>query len=426
MADTSGPDDGEDANEDARLTKPWGPGLFYQTEADWQRHQALERGEDAPRWPSPADRALRLGGRGQRVPSPFPSIDASTRGGLRTRRLVVFGGAPGAGKTTALVQLGLELAKLGVLVGILASDEDADGLLVRIGQQLGLAREELEEPTCTTCERKIGEGKDDCSCETPIVPVRATFARYLSSLPNLLLVDAEDENAAVEDVSKEIRRRRQKGQPSVLIVDSIQTVRSTTATEGITDKKRIDCVVAALKLAAKADGHLVLATSELNRGAYRSQDSKENSAGLAAFKESGGVEYGAAYALVMRSVKDAPDAVDVEVVKNRIGGLLPEFRLMLDRKRAGFVEVEKPDEEELTDRRAKSLKTAKDRILRAVEKQIEPLRTKAAVLRRTEHKGKCVGRTAGWAALEELQEDGAIVFEGGVFVIPAKTKDASK
>lgn len=62
---------------------------------------------------------------------------------------------------------------------------------------------------------------------------------------------------------------------------------------------------------------------------------------------------------------------------------------------------------------------AKKRVLTAVKKSIEPLKSKNAIARRA--KGN---KTHILKAVEELQEDGEIVFEGGVFRIPAKLEMA--
>lgn len=386
-----------DADDDVEL--PWGEGKFFADEKAYRAHVRAEQdrldelalrrmGIEPPKWRTPPDRARTLGGQGQRLELAIPALNTCTRGGPRTGKLVVVGGAPGAGKTTLCVQLVLALARAGVLVGILAADEEADGLLIRIGQQLGLQREQLE------------DGVPDA---------RAALARYLEQIPDLVLVDAEEDTASVEDVSVGLTRRRRADQPSVLLVDSIQTVRAAGTDAALTDKKRIDLVMAALKRAAKVDGHLVVATSELNRGAYRSSTASENTVGLAAFKESGGVEFGASLALVLRSVKD-DDAVDGEVVKNRLGGALPEFRLTLDRRRALFVEVEKPDVDEMTERRVRGMATARQKVLNVIRKQIDPLRTKEAIWNRSG-----ISRTSCWKVLKELLAEGSVAVVEGVY-----------
>ncbi len=267
-------------------------------------------------WRTPAERAATLGGALVRIPTGLPTLDKATRGGPQAGRVVIFGGAPGAGKTTLACDLAHGLARRGVPIAILAADEDADGLLVRFGQREGFAREQLEEGDPVTRER---------------------FAERVGALP-LLLVDADEDNALVEDLVEEFVQRHPAG-PRVLIVDSIQTVRCSGSADADGPRARIDLVIGALKRAAKAHGLLVIATCELARGAYRSKNAADQIDDLAAFKESGGIEYGAALLLVLRSVADSPGMVDVSMPKNRMGQKLP-FRLALDFARASFSEVQ--------------------------------------------------------------------------------------
>ena len=84
---------------------------------------------------------------------------------------------------------------------------------------------------------------------------------------------------------------------------------------------------------------LVVATCELARGAYGKENSRERTTDLAAFKESGGIEYGAHLLLLLRERE--PGIVDVSMPKNR-WGRSESFRLVLDHERAAFAEVAVP------------------------------------------------------------------------------------
>jgi len=343
-----------------------------------------------------AERALGIGGRGALLPSLFPTLNSATRGGLRTGRVVVIGGAPGAGKTTWCVQQALAWCRLGIRVAILAADEEADGLLIRVGQQLGIAREQLEHG---------------------VPEVRQFLAERLAEIPALQIFDAEEDRLTVEE-SSELLARGQAGTPSVLVVDSIQTVRVAGLDPADTDKRRVDLVVAALKRAAKQHGHLVVATSELSRGAYRSTAAKDRIDDLAAFKESGGVEYGASVAAVLRSVHGESRLVDATIVKNRLGDKLC-WRMALDANRASFVEIPLPDESEASEataveREAKGLASTKRRILLVVEKSVEPVKSRNEIGRRL---GGKVRRTHLLHAVDELLEEGKIYVESGLFRI---------
>lgn len=286
-----------------------------------EKYQSEERAAisgqpPAPVWKSPATRARGLGLRGVRLPTCFPTLDKATRGGPLSGRVIVIGGAPGAGKTTFVLQLGRHYTNEGYSVAIVAADEEGDGLIIRYGQQEGCRREDLE---------------------AGVPEAREWLAERFEDLPNLILVDQEEEDAPLEAIAAELVRRA-NGKPAVLIIDSIQTVCAMGTAEARTPRDRVDYAVVALKHAAKKQGLLVIATSELARGAYRSKSSSDQIEDLAAFKESGGIEYGAGTAIILRNVPKEPDLVAVSIAKNRLGEKL-EFTIKIDRLRASFTEV---------------------------------------------------------------------------------------
>ena len=131
-----------------------------------------------------------------------------------------------------------------------------------------------------------------------------------------MLVDGDDLAGSVERIA-ELLAVRAAGKPAVLVVDSLQTVRAIGTDTAGSPRERVDAVVRALKSMRDRHGFLVVATCELARGAYRSKALAEQINDLAAFKESGGIEYAAQTALVLRSVPDEPALVDVAVPKNR-------------------------------------------------------------------------------------------------------------
>lgn len=311
---------------------------------------------DPQGWRTPTERALALGAFGaDALPTPFPALDRATRGGLRPGKLLILAGAPGAGKTSLAVQLARHFALAGHPVGILASDEAADGLLVRWGQQEALARDQLEQG---------------------VHAARVFLAKQLAGVP-LVLVDADESAACVEDlVDRVLALSRELGRPGVLVVDSIQTARvQAHQVEARSPRERVEATVNALKRAHRGAGLLVIATCEVSRGLYRGgADPKINP--LAAGKESGSIEYAAEILLVLTSVAGESDLVDVAVAKNRIGGGNEPFRLKLDRDRARFDEtsLDPPDDEhdqdELDDARAARLEADAEKLLAAVLKAL--------------------------------------------------------
>jgi hypothetical protein len=286
-----------------------------------------------------------------------------------------------------MVQLGREWAEAGYHVSILAADEHADGLLIRVGQAIGLERDLLE----------VGDPA-----------ARQALADYLDRFPNLALVDSDEEQATVEDVAGWIRARAAGG-PAILLVDSLQTVRAAGTDDARDPRARVGAVMTALKAAART-GLLVGATCEVSRGAYGSRNPQDRIEDLAAFKESGGIEYGAHLALVLRSVADEVGLVDVTQPKNRWAhrGERPAFRLALNFATASFVETATP--------------AAADTRLASASNQLDAdlLRVRTALMENPGVTGKYalaakltgIGRTRAWAAVKALEESGEIETRG--------------
>lgn len=366
--------------------------MFVQDPATFkQRFAAALEKRIAARYRSASDRARDIGAL-PRIPTGFATFDANTRGGPRVGKRIVLGGAPGAGKTTWLVQLLWSYALAGYVVLLVAFDEEADDILIRVGQLNGLCREELED------EHREGH-----------VGAKARLVELLNENPNFNLIDADEDEMTIEDASAELVRLRQAGQLSILGVDSIQTARVNGDADADTAKARVDMVMAAAKRAGKVDKHLVFATCELNRGGYGSNNPAERVNDLAAFKESGGVEYGASMAMVLRQVKDADGLINVSTPKNRMGSKKP-FRLQLDFRTAKVSEVELPAPE-AEEAIASPLQQAKDKLMAVIEKSIQPINSASELARRAK-----IGKAKALRAVKELLEDGRLDTREGAFV----------
>lgn len=267
---------------------------------------------------SPAERALRLSSAGVRLTTGLPGIDTATRGGLMLRKLVAIGGAPGAGKTALAIQLAYRWLTEGIHVGVLAADEDANALLIRFGQLAGLNRELLENGDTVERER---------------------LAAWCNSVP-LILADGDEQETIIR-VSNDLKEAA-KGQPSVLIADSIQTVRpGPPLAIGVDIRTKVNVVVSTLKAAARIGEHLVITTSELSKAAYRNKSQADNISALSAFKESGDIEYGVGLAIVLTKRQGVDGVVDGIVAKNRMGQGQPEFVLRLDAITSTVSEIDK-------------------------------------------------------------------------------------
>ncbi len=159
----------------------------------------------------------------------------------------------------------------------------------------------------------------------------------------------------------------------------------------------------------------MIATCELNRGAYRSSDPSQRVDDLASFKESGGIEYGLDVALVLRTVAGDADLVDVSMPKNRLGEKRA-FRMRLDRFSATFREVCIPLEPSAEDaanaKQRGALEKAQERVLETVRKN-PGLTSIRAVVANTEGRE---GITA--KAVHTLMASRRLVCIDGVFRLP--------
>jgi KaiC/GvpD/RAD55 family RecA-like ATPase len=246
----------------------------------------------------------------------MPTIDAGHRGGFRSGRRVFVAGAPGAGKTTLVINWAVDWARGGTPTVILACDESVEELLIRIGQMLGLDRDALERAEVATLDRLRAE---------------------LNGIPMLQILDGDD-GATVETAVDAATAAAAKA--GVVVVDSIQTARAAGTDEATSPRARIDAVVIAIRRASR-QGVTMVVTSEVSRGAYRQRDPSERIEDLAAAKESGSIEYAAQTLLVLRPVPDRTGEIDVAVAKNRGGDRAP-MRLVLDFARARAVETVRP------------------------------------------------------------------------------------
>lgn len=234
------------------------------------------------------------------LPTGIESLDALTGGGLVLGSRVYMLGAPNAGKTALAVQIADAYMSRGIDCALLGVDEEPSDLAMRLMQRRGFARDQ--------CERR----------EPAVLgAARAAF----SKLPLLLFDGSTTIEAAAVALHRRARERRptEDRPPCVLFIDSVQTARCEGEdVEGslyVSVTKR----VAAIRACASRYRMLVIATSEMNRAAYKSKKAEENATDMAAGKESGAIEFSARVLLALRSVPGSGDMLELRVAKNKHG-----------------------------------------------------------------------------------------------------------
>lgn len=349
----------------------------------------------AAAWPGWRELAHAVGYQGPRLQTGIPALDEGT-GGLPAGRKIFVGGAPGAGKTALVVQLLHRWAHQGVLVGMLAVDQPAAAVLCRWGQLDGIDRGLLE-------------------CGDP--DARRELAERQPQ-PAPLIVDGSRGGITIQAVSAELRRRREalRLPVSVLAIDSLHTAESG-APDDADQRQRVESAVHAVKRAAERDGHLVLVTSELVKGSYRSKASAEQTDDRAAFAESRAIGHESDLSLVLRTPDDG-SRIDVAIPKSRIHPDHPQpFALRLDRSRSALEQIERGEDEDPEEvRRTAALAAAKHKILRVIAASPQPLVSKNAIHQRVRGNKSTV-----FAAVRELAEDdGAIVLTSRGYLLAAQ------
>lgn len=259
-----------------------------------------------------------------------------------TEGLFVLGAAPSTGKTTFAKQLTDQVAEL---------NPNAVCLFVSLEQ----SREELRVKTLSRLSgvenRDILRGRLDIS-KTGWSRVRAAAADYQAQTAGRVFVLEGDKTttpARLRLAALQVRRAT-KAEALFVVVDYLQIV--PTEEDYRDQRARIEAVVSDLRRLARDLGASVLAVSSLSRDYYEKST-------VTAFKESGGIEYGADLAAILMPSKDkikgnetiegvlCPwDSVHCDVVKNRNGERARvDFRFFKTISR--FVETDKqalPDE----------------------------------------------------------------------------------
>lgn len=249
-----------------------------------------------------------------RISTGLKPWDATCDGGFKSKAVTIVMGPPGSGKTTLLAQSARSMARDGVAVAWLAIDEDAASLVTRNAQAMGIASSAMKKPDAETSKLVI---------------------ELMGAWPLLFYAPQPVENVIGDLAQKYPNHRR------VVIIDSIQTARSLDTNPDWSPRERLDNVLLTIKRMAAAPETrcAVVATCEMNRGAYRNKNAAMNVESLAAGKESGALEYQADAMFDVRNVAGSPDLVTVEAVKvrgpdTRRGAV---FGLRLDRAKATFI-----------------------------------------------------------------------------------------
>lgn len=252
-------------------------------------------------------------------PTGIATLDDLTGGGLVYGSRVYLVGAPDAGKTAVEVEIAAAYLSRGILCGFLAVDEEPGDLLTRLAQRAGWTRRSCEERDIDTLEGIAEHFKD--------VPIR-------------FYDDGHTIESAAADLAARAAERRTR---AALFVDSVQTCRSQAGDAAENPRELVTANVRAIRAAATTHKLIAVATSEMNRGAYRTVDAAETTNDMAAGKESGAIEFSARLLLALRSVRGESDMLEMRVAKNKHGPSGGRIFLRIDRRHMIVSETSAPD-----------------------------------------------------------------------------------
>jgi KaiC/GvpD/RAD55 family RecA-like ATPase len=322
-------------------------------------------------------------------PTGIGKLDELTGGGPVYGSRWYLLGAPDAGKTALLVQVTHVWAAAGAVVGLLAIDEEDSDLATRFAQRFKFTRAE---------------------CETRNPEVMQDLLQQLDALPNVFLYGPD---WTIEDAAADLVKRADTKRAAIF-VDSIQQARcaALVGAGDASERETVNANVRALRAVATQYGLITVATSEMNRNAYRSVESAERYNDMAAAKESGAIEYSARVMLALRSVKDLPDLIEVRVVKNKHGPSWPHeppLYLALDRRRMMLGEADGPAAETPEDERRAKLAELDRQCLDVLPIIVASPGIGTVALRaKVAAKGLRCGKDVLGAILERLTETGRV------------------
>jgi replicative DNA helicase len=236
-----------------------------------------------------------------------------------TEGLFVVGASPATGKTTWAKQLSDQVVTLNL---------KAVCLFVSLEQ----SREELRVKTLSRLSgienRDILRGRLDVKAPG-WQKIKTASSDFLSKTAGRYFILEGDKSTTPERIRLAALQvqRATRAETLLIVIDYLQIV--PTVEDYKDPRSRVDAVVSDLRRVARDLGASVLAISSVGRASY-------DTAGLSAFKESGGIEYGADLGAIMLPSKDGNGktqkgtspidgvnrkwiGVDLAVVKNRNG-----------------------------------------------------------------------------------------------------------
>ncbi len=259
-------------------------------------------------------------------PTGFPALDAALDGGLY-EGLYVLGAVSSLGKTAFCMQAADQLAAAGTDVLVFTLEMSAFELMARSISRITFETDTSRGRTLSKTVRGVLDPRRRRKASPEeAAHLEAAQARYAALAERIWILEG-DHATGLEDIRRGVERHiAETGSKPVVLVDYLQIIAPSDV--HFSDKQNLDRAVCGLKKLSRAHGLTVLAVSSFNRENYNA------SATMAAFKESGGIDYSADVLLGLQArgaggrdfsleeeKKKDPRELELKILKNRSAAL---------------------------------------------------------------------------------------------------------
>lgn len=222
------------------------------------------------------------------------NLDAATGGGLPEGALTVLGAGSSSGKTTLAVQVADHIAASGRAVLFVTIEQSRHEL---VAKSLSRMMKQTKKPNggyyVASASHIMSAAERSRWAQDKTNALLTCCTRYTQEVAPHMHYLETDGQPTVEQIRAAYKALCEPGKPKpVLLVDYLQLLKAKD--ERMTDRKAVDVNVMELRQLAREMCTAVLVISSINRQSY------SEGAGMGAFKESGGVEYGADLAMMLQ------------------------------------------------------------------------------------------------------------------------------
>ena len=241
------------------------------------------------------------------TPTGFPRFDMTLSGegkndaGGLYEGLYIIGAPSSCGKTTFILQMCDTIAASGRDILFFTLEMSRNELIARSLSRLTYEQEQARPKVSSKgvfAKTSLGilKGARYAHYDTMDKEIiRNASERYFTTIaPHMFFVEGAITGTSVGAITARIEEHiRRSGNIPVVVVDYLQMVDAPEEMRGASDKQKVDYVIRALKVSSRNTHAPLIAISSLSRSSYEAE------ASLAAFKESGAIEYTADIVLAL-------------------------------------------------------------------------------------------------------------------------------